>query len=167
MSTVSLTRVTKEVLQNFSTINSSIVFKKGSTIKTIANAENVLAEYEGEEYWPQDFAIYDLGQFLAAINSMTSRDSSGQFSVPPMLEFLNEDYVNIRNQDGSAVIRYYYSDPEITLKVAPELQVNFPGSNIALTPVFWKLIEYPNKKLLVMFGLSPGLITSLPSIVSI
>jgi hypothetical protein len=131
MSTVSLTRVTKEVLQNFSTINSSIVFKKGSTIKTIANAENVLAEYEGEEYWPQDFAIYDLGQFLAAINSMTSRDSSGQFSVPPMLEFLNEDYVNIRNQDGSAVIRYYYSDPEITLKVAPELQVNFPGSNIA------------------------------------
>lgn len=131
MSTVNLTPVTKQVLQNFSTINSSMVFKKGSTIKTIANAENVLAEYEGEEYWPQDFAIYDLGQFLAAINSMHSRDSNGQSTVPPTLEFLNEDFVNIRNQDGSAVIRYYYSDPEITLKVAPELQVNFPGSNIA------------------------------------
>ena len=62
---------------------------------------------------------------------MHSRDSNGQSTVPPKLEFLNEDFVNIRNQDGSAVIRYYYSDPEITLKVAPELQVNFPGSNIA------------------------------------
>ncbi len=38
---------------------------------------------------------------------------------------------------------------------------------IALTPVFWKLIEYPKRKLLVMLGLSPGLITSFPSIVSI
>ena len=99
MSTVSLTRVTKEVLQNFSTINSSIVFKKGSTIKTIANAENVLAEYEGEEYWPQDFAIYDLSQFLGAIQTMT-------LNAPPTLEFLNEDFVNIRNQDGSAAVSY-------------------------------------------------------------
>ena len=123
MSTVSLTRVTKEVLQNFSTINSSIVFKKGSTIKTIANAENVLAEYEGEEYWPQDFAIYDLSQFLGAIQTMT-------LNAPPTLEFLNEDYVVIRAENGSSHIRYYYSDPEITLKAAPENSLTLPSSSI-------------------------------------
>ena len=50
MSTVQLSNQTYSILENFSTINSSIVFKKGNPIKTIANAENVLAEYEGEEY---------------------------------------------------------------------------------------------------------------------
>ena len=129
MSTVHLTGDTRLILQNFATINSSIVFKKGNTIKTIANAENVLAEYEGEELWPQDFAIYDLGQFLSAVATMSSRDSNG-IEVPPVLEFQNQDYVIIRNQNGSGFIRYYYSDPEITLKVAPEKTVNFPGSNI-------------------------------------
>ena len=124
MSTVKLSQSTQRILSNFATINASIRFKKGNVIKTVSNAENILAEYECEEYWPQDFAIYDLSQFLGAIQTMT-------LNAPPTLEFLNEDFVNIRNQDGSAVIRYYYSDPEITLKVAPELQVNFPGSNIA------------------------------------
>ncbi len=129
MSTVHLTGETRLILQNFASINSSIVFEKGNTIKTIANAENVLAEYEGEELWPQDFAIYDLGQFLSAVATMCSRDSNGN-ELPPVLEFQNEDYVIIRNQNGSGFIRYYYSDPEITLKVAPEKTVNFPGSNI-------------------------------------
>ena len=142
MSIVTLTPLTRNVLQNFATINSSIVMKKGNTIKTIANAENVLAEFEGEEFWPRDFAIYDLSQFNMSIDSMYSYDSNGLLTVPPTLEFLNEDYVNIRNQNGSAVIRYYFSDPEITLKVAPELQVNFPGSNISF--------DIPNDMLNVM-----------------
>ena len=45
MSTLTISEETYQILVNFSTINSSIVFKKGNLIRTIANAENILGEY--------------------------------------------------------------------------------------------------------------------------
>ena len=117
-SKVHLSELTFSVLENFATINSSIVFKKGNIVKTISNAENILAEYECEEYFPQDFAIYDLSQFLSGLRILDD----------PTLEFGNEDYVVLRG--NNIAIKYYYSDPEITLKVAPDKSVRFPGSNI-------------------------------------
>lgn len=118
MSTVTLSKKTLDVLKNFSTINSSIVFRKGSTIRTISNAENILAQFNSEEVFPLDFAIYDLSQFLSGISLFSN----------PQLEFDNEDFVNIRGGRQSA--RYYFSDPEITLKSAPEKNVNFPATDI-------------------------------------
>ena len=50
MSTLTISEETYQILVNFSTINSSIVFKKGNLIRTIANAENILGEYISEEY---------------------------------------------------------------------------------------------------------------------
>ena len=47
--TVTLTKTTESILSNFSTINSSIVFKKGNTVRTISNAENILAKFTSEE----------------------------------------------------------------------------------------------------------------------
>jgi hypothetical protein len=118
MSKVILSKKTLDVLKNFSTINSSIVFRKGSTVRTISNAENILAKYAGEEVFPVDFAIYDLSQFLSGISLFSD----------PQLEFDNEDFVSIRGGRQSA--RYYFSDPEITLKSAPEKNVKFPGADI-------------------------------------
>jgi len=118
MSKVILSRKTLDVLKNFSTINSSIVFRKGSTVRTISNAENILAKFTGEEVFPVDFAIYDLSQFLSGISLFSD----------PQLEFDNENFVNIRGGRQSA--RYYFSDPEITLKSAPEKNVKFPGADI-------------------------------------
>ena len=68
MSTVTLSNNTLNVLRNYSTINSSIVFRKGNTVRTISNAENILAKFTSEEVFPMDFAIYDLSQFLSGIN---------------------------------------------------------------------------------------------------
>ena len=118
MSKVILSKKTLDVLKNFSTINSSIVFRKGSTVRTISNAENILAKFTGEEVFPTDFAIYDLSQFLSGISLFSD----------PQLEFDNESFVNIRGGRQSA--RYYFSDPEITLKSAPEKNVNFPGADL-------------------------------------
>ena len=118
MSKVILSKKTLDVLKNFSTINSSIVFRKGSTVRTISNAENILAKFTGEEVFPTDFAIYDLGQFLSGISLFSD----------PLLEFDNESFVNIRGGRQSA--RYYFSDPEITLKSAPEKNVKFPGADL-------------------------------------
>jgi len=118
MSKVILSRKTLDVLKNFSTINSSIVFRKGSTVRTISNAENILAKFTGEEVFPVDFAIYDLSQFLSGISLFSD----------PQLEFDNENFVSIRGGRQSA--KYFFSDPEITLKSAPEKNVNFPGSDL-------------------------------------
>ena len=118
MSKVILSQKTLDVLKNFSTINSSIVFRKGSTVRTISNAENILAKFTGEEVFPTDFAIYDLSQFLRGIDLFND----------PQLEFTSTDFVSIRGGRQSA--KYYFSDPEITLKSAPEKNVNFPGSDI-------------------------------------
>lgn len=123
--TLTISEETYQILVNFSTINSSIVFKEGNLIRTIANAENILGEYISEEYIPQDFAIYDLSEFISAIG-ICARDNS-----LPTLHFENNDYVTIKG--GNLSIRYYFSDPAITLKVAPEKDVKFPGSNISFT----------------------------------
>jgi len=118
MSKVILSKKTLDVLKNFSSINSSIVFRKGSTVRTISNAENILAKYTAEEVFPVDFAIYDLSQFLSGITLFND----------PQLEFANNDYVSIRG--GGRAAKYYFSDPEITLKSAPEKNVKFPGADI-------------------------------------
>ena len=118
MSKVILSEKTLNVLKNFSTINSSIVFRKGSTVRTISNAENILAKYTGEELFPTDFAIYDLSQFLSGISLFNN----------PQLEFTSNDFVSIRGGRTSA--KYYFSDPEITLKSAPEKNVKFPGADL-------------------------------------
>ena len=118
MSKVILSKKTLDVLKNFSTINSSIVFRKGSTVRTISNAENILAKFTGEEVFPSDFAIYDLSQFLSGISLFND----------PQLEFTSNDFVSIRGGRTSA--KYYFSDPEITLKSAPEKNVNFPGADL-------------------------------------
>jgi len=118
MSKVILSKKTLDVLKNFSTINSSIVFRKGSTVRTISNAENILAKFTGEEVFPTDFAIYDLSQFLSGISLFND----------PELEFTSGDFVFIRGGRQSA--KYYFSDPEITLKSAPEKNVKFPGADL-------------------------------------
>ena len=120
MSKVILSKKTLDVLKNFSTINSSIVFRKGSTVRTISNAENILAKFTGDEVFPVDFAIYDLSQFLSGISLFND----------PQLEFTSGDFVSIRGGRQSA--KYYFSDPEITLKSAPEKNVNFPGADLQL-----------------------------------
>ncbi len=118
MSNVTLSRDTLDVLKNYATINSSIVFRKGSTLRTISNAENILSKFTSEEIFPVDFAIYDLSQFLSGITLFDN----------PQLDFSSDDFVRIVGSGRS--VKYYFSDPEITLKSAPEKNVNFPGADI-------------------------------------
>lgn len=121
MSTVALSQTTLNILKNFATINNGIIIKKGNTLRTISNAENILAAANVEESFPQTFAIYDLNQFLAGLSLFDS----------PSLVFDNDDYVTIK--DGRSRVKYYFSDPEITLKTAPDKSVKYPGSDIQFT----------------------------------
>ena len=121
MSTVALSQTTLNILKNFATINNGIIIKKGNTLRTISNAENILAAANVEESFPQTFAIYDLNQFLAGLSLFDN----------PSLVFDNNDFVTIK--DGRSRVKYYFSDPEITLKTAPDKSVKYPGSDIQFT----------------------------------
>ncbi len=121
MSTVALSQTTLNILKNFATINNGIIIKKGNTLRTISNAENILAAANVEESFPQTSAIYDLNQFLAGLSLFDN----------PSLVFDNADYVTIK--DGRSRVKYYFSDPEITLKTAPDKSVKYPGSDIQFT----------------------------------
>jgi len=130
---VILTKQTQAILKNFATINSSILFRKGSTIKTISVGENAIAEYECEEEFPQTFGIYDLSQFLQGIDLFTIKDKASNTPVvEPVLEFDNNSYVTIHGAGKSAAYtaKYFFSSPEITLKAAPEKNVNFPSADM-------------------------------------
>ena len=65
---MNLSEKTFNLLKNFSTINQSILFKKGNTLRTMSVMKNILAEADIEEEIPQDFAIYDLVRFLNGIS---------------------------------------------------------------------------------------------------
>ena len=127
MSKVILTKQTREILSNFSTINSSILFRKGSTIKTISVGENAVAEYECEEDFPQTFGIYDLNQFMSGL-SLFTQDKSAD----PVLEFNNDSFLTIHGggKAASYTAKYFFSSPEITLKAAPEKEITFPTTDM-------------------------------------
>ena len=118
MNNVILSQQTKEVLKNYYTINGYILIREGSQLKTINVGENLISQYDCEEVFPQTFAIYDLNQFLAGLSLFQN----------PILEFSNAEYLTIRGDGRTA--KYYFSDPEITLKTAPDRTVNFPGADI-------------------------------------
>ena len=59
---------TLSLLKNFSSINQSILFKQGNSLRTISVMKNILAEATIKEDIPTDFGIYDLNQFLNALS---------------------------------------------------------------------------------------------------
>jgi len=118
MSQLSLTPQTTSVLKNFSTINGSIMIREGNVLKTISVGENMIAQYTSPEIFPKTCGIYDLSQFLMGLSLFQD----------PGLNFENDEYVTIRGGRRSA--KYYFSDPEITLKSAPDRDVNFPGADM-------------------------------------
>ena len=78
-----LSEKTINLLENFSSINQSILVKKGSKLRTISVMKNILAEADVDENFERDFGIYDLPQFLNGVNLMKDPD----------LDLKNETYM--------------------------------------------------------------------------
>ena len=66
---------TIQILKNFASINPSILITPGSKLSTITpTARSVKADAKVEEDFPQECAIYNLYQFLAAISLFENPD---------------------------------------------------------------------------------------------
>ena len=108
---------TLSLLKNFSTINQSILFKQGNKLRTISVMKNILAEATITEELPQDFGIYDLGQFL---NGMGLHQS-------PELDFTNDNHVVIK--EGKMRSKFFFADPNVII-TPPEKPIELLSEDV-------------------------------------
>ena len=108
---------TLSLLKNFSTINQSILFKKGTKLRTISVMKNILAEATITEELPKDFGIYDLGQFLNGLS----------LHLNPDLDFLDDSYVVIK--EGRSRSKYFFADPSVII-TPPEKSIDLPSEDV-------------------------------------
>ena len=118
--TMKLSEKTLTLLKNFSNINQSILFKQGSSLRTISVMKNILAEATIDEDLPTDFGIYDLGQFLNGLALHTR----------PELDFQNEGYVYIK--EGRMRSKYFFADPKVIV-TPPEKPITLPSEDVSFT----------------------------------
>ena len=112
-----LSEKTFTLLKNFATINNSVLVKKGSKLRTISIAKNILAEATVNEEFPRDFAIYDLNQFLNGLG----------LHQDPELDFKEQSYMNIR--EGKRRVKYFYADPNVIV-APPDKEISLPSEDV-------------------------------------
>jgi len=108
---------TLNVLKNFSTINSSLVVKAGSVIRTVSPVKNILAEYNCTESFEQNFALYDLNEFLGGLTLFKD----------PEFVFDNASYLTIKS--GRSKVKYFFSDPSLITSPSDK-QIPMDGDNV-------------------------------------
>ena len=108
---------TLTLLKNFSSINQSILFKQGNSLRTISVMKNILAEATINEELPKDFGIYDLNQFLSGLSLHNNPD----------LDFTNDGYVVIR--EGRSRSKYFFADPNVIV-CPPEKAIELPSEDV-------------------------------------
>jgi hypothetical protein len=109
---------TLTLLKNFSSINQSILFKKGTSLRTISVMKNILAEATIEEDLPTDFGIYDLNQFLNGLGLHQNPD----------LDFENQGHVVIR--EGKSRTKYFFADPNVIV-TPPDKEITLPSEDVS------------------------------------
>ena len=115
--TMKLSDNTLALLKNFAGINNSILVKKGTRLRTISVAKNILAEADITEEFPRDFAIYDLNQFLNGLS----------LHQDPDLDFVEESYLSIK--EGKRRVKYFYADPNVIIS-PPEKDIQLPSEDV-------------------------------------
>ena len=108
---------TLAVLKNFAGINNSILVKKGTQLRTMSVAKNILAEAEIPEDFPRDVAIYDLNQFLNGLS----------LHQDPNLDFTEDSHITIK--EGRRRVKYFYADPQVII-APPEKEINLPTQEV-------------------------------------
>jgi hypothetical protein len=93
---------TLQLLKNFASINTNIVFKPGNNIATISTGRNIFAKTTIKEEIPIEFAIYDLNSMLAMLTLINDQE----------VEF-GEKCLYVSSAAGK--FEYYYSNPEIVI----------------------------------------------------
>ena len=71
-----LTNSTLNILKNFSLINQNLFVKSGNVIETVSKQKNILAKAIVEENFSDEFGIFDLNNFLQAIQLLVRSENN-------------------------------------------------------------------------------------------
>jgi len=113
-----LTDMTVEVLKNYSTINSNIVFTEGNTISTIAESRNILATSTVDMTFATKFGVYDLNEFLGVIDLVDE----------PQIK-VEETHAVISDSTGRSKIKYFFTDPAMVTTPTESMLEKARGMN--------------------------------------
>jgi hypothetical protein len=110
---------TLSVLKNFASIQLNLVFNEGKTLKTIADAKNVMSVAELDQEIPQNFGVHDLNEFLSVLSLVDD----------PELSF-KDKFVTISDSTGRSSVKYYFADTSLLTTATkdipmPEAEVRF------------------------------------------
>lgn len=97
-----LSKVTLDVLKNFATINQGLIFKPGKSIKTMNVMKNTFAVAQIPDDIQNEFAIYDLNEFLAA------------YSLTEGCDIVFKETMMSLISNGEE-LEYYYSSPSVVV----------------------------------------------------
>ena len=99
-----ISQETLAVLKNFAQINTNILVREGSELRTISTMKDIFATASVKEEFPREFAIYDLTSLLALLSLGDNQE----------IEF-GDLALKITKDAGE--FEYFYADPAII--VAP------------------------------------------------
>lgn len=120
---MNISKRTLDILENFSTINGSILFKKGSVLSTVSPQKNILASANVDEKFPLDFAVYDLGNLLSLISL---------YDESPTIDFGEKELTITGYEDNRSNIRFRYTDPSL-VEAPPNKELKIPSEDISFT----------------------------------
>jgi hypothetical protein len=110
-----ISQATLQILKNFAQINTNILVREGSELRTISTMRDIFAVAKVEEDFPQEFAIYDLTSLLALLSLGENQE----------VEFGD---LSLKIVKDAGEFEYFYADPSII--VAP------PNKNITVDDHF-------------------------------
>ncbi len=118
---MNLSTSTVAILKNFADINKNILVKPGKQLKTISTLKNILAEADIDNKFEQEFAIYDLPEFLRAVELFTKSD----------IQFNGSSNLTIKNANSRQSVKYFFADKSVI--VAPTKGITMPDKYVTFT----------------------------------
>ena len=115
-----LSNDTRDVLKNFSTINQNLLVKSGNVINTMSAMKNIVAKATIPDTFDNEFAIYDLNEFLSAMSLFKS----------PTLDF-GDQSVRLNEEGGGSSLKYFFSDPSVV--TTPKTEITMPSVDVEFT----------------------------------
>ena len=106
-----LSNDTRDVLKNNSTINANLLVNSGNQIATMSQMKNIVSLATLPDTFENEFAIYDLNEFLSAMSLFDDPDLT-----------FGDSSVNI--SQGGQSLNYFYSDP--TVVTTPKSDIGMP-----------------------------------------
>ncbi len=104
------------ILKNYAKINPSIIFDKGSVIKTISPTQTIMSKSTVKVEFPRKFALTNLDTFIGILSAFNN----------PYVEF-QDSYLIVKEDTNKSTKMFYASEDLITK--APN-KVNLPSVDV-------------------------------------